>query len=266
MNLKGKTVWITGASSGIGEQLAYVCAEKKAGHLILSARRESSLTGISDKCRKTGTRCTIIPFDLAIHHEVESAAQQLIDTAVVVDLLILNGGVSQRAISLETSDETARRIMEINFFSTVTLSRKLVPDMIKNGGGAIAVTSSITGKFGFPLRSVYAASKHALHGFFETLRLEHKDDNIGVTIVCPGRVRTDISVNALTGGGSAHGQMDEGQAKGISARKCAEQYIRAIERNKKEVLIGSGAELAMVYLKRLFPALFFKIASKIKAT
>lgn len=264
MNFKGKTVWITGASSGIGEQLAYSCA-KRGAKLILSSNQFKELNTVKENSKKLGAVCYAIPFDLSNPKEVKETAQKILDQHAVIDVLINNGGISQRANTLETSIETVRKIMEINFFSAVILSKSVVPAMIKNGGGVIAVTSSITGKFGFPLRSTYAASKHAVLGFFETLRLENKPNNIQVTIAVPGRVQTNISVNAITKDGSVHGKMDDGQSGGVSPEVCAEKYIRAIEKNKREVLIG-GKELMMVHIKRFFPALFYKMATRIKAT
>ena len=137
--------------------------------------------------------------------------------------------------------------------------------MIASGGGVIAVTSSLTGKFGFPLRSAYSASKHALHGFFETLRLEYKKNNIKVTIVCPGLINTNISYKALAKGGVLHGKMDKKQENGMPVEKCAKLYLQAIENNKKEVLIGKS-DKSMVYLKRFFPALFYKLIGKVNPT
>jgi short-subunit dehydrogenase len=264
MNLDGKTVWITGASSGIGEQLVYACARRGA-KLIISSNQEQQLKTVQSNCEKMGSSCFVIPFDLSVAEQVNSAGLAVINKFKTIDILINNGGISQRASVLETSVETIRKIMEINFMSAVILSKLLLPQMIENGGGVIAATSSITGKFGFPLRSAYAASKHAVLGFFETLRLENKANNIQVTVAIPGRVQTDISVNAVTGKGAVYGKMDDGQSGGISAEACAEQYIKAIEKNKKEVLIG-GKELMMVHIKRFFPALFNKLATKIKAT
>jgi len=264
MNFKGKTVWITGASSGIGEQLVYACARRKA-KLIISSNQESQLKSVKKNCEKMGAECFVVPFDLSKPKEVNDAGLIVLEKFKTIDVLINNGGISQRANVVETSMETIRKIMEINFMSAVTLSKLVLPGMIENGSGVIAATSSITGKFGFPLRSAYAASKHAVLGFFETLRLENKDNNIQVTVAIPGRVRTDISVNAVTGKGAVYGKMDDGQSGGISAEDCAEQYIKAIEKNKKEVLIG-GKELMMVHIKRFFPALFNRMATRIKAT
>lgn len=264
MNFKGKTVWITGASSGIGEQLVYAVA-KRGSSVIISSNEENELKRVKSNCEKKGADCFIVPFDLSSPEQIKEAADLVNSKYTSLDVLINNGGISQRALATATSAETVRKIMEINFMSAVILSTKIVPIMVKNGGGVIAVTSSITGKFGFPLRSAYAASKHAIQGYFESLRLENKANDIQVTIAIPGRVQTPISIHAVTADGTAHGKMDEGQSGGISADVCAERYIRAIENNKREVLIG-GTELMMVHIKRFFPALFNKIASKIKAT
>jgi len=155
--------------------------------------------------------------------------------------------------------------MEINYFANIALTKSVLPQMIKNGGGHIAVTSSLSGLFGFPLRSAYCASKHALHGFYETLRIEHLKDNIKVTIACPDRVRTNISVNAIDSTGKAHGRMDERQDKGITADQCAHEIIRAVKKDKIVVLIG-GFERVSVYLKRYIPSLFYKMILKASIT
>ena len=180
-----------------------------------------------------------------------------------IDYLLLNGGVSQRSLAYDTPIEIDRKLMEINYFGNIALAKAVLPQMIRQQNGHIIVVSSIVGKFGFPLRSAYAASKHALHGFFETLRAEHKKDNIKVTIVIPGRVKTNISINALNKEGKQHGVLDSGQEKGISATSCSKQIIRAIKNNKKEQLIG-GKELFMVKIRKYIPCLFYKIVSEVE--
>ncbi len=137
--------------------------------------------------------------------------------------------------------------------------------VIVQGGGTIAVTSSIDGRFGFPLRSAYASSKFALYGFFETLQAEYHDDGIRVVMVCPGRVQTQISFNALEGDGKKHGRMDEGQQNGITAEKAARKIVKAIKKQKPEVLVG-GPELLMVHIKRFLPALSRILVRRINAT
>ena len=155
--------------------------------------------------------------------------------------------------------------MQINFFSQVMLTKRMLPYMIKQQSGHVAVTSSITGKFGFPMRSAYAASKHALQGYFETLGLELYDKGIRSTIACPGRINTNISVNALEGSGKQYGKMDQGQSGGMAADVCARKYLRAIEKNKWETYIGNK-EILMVWFKRYIPTVFRRMARKISAT
>ncbi|MFC2114144.1 SDR family NAD(P)-dependent oxidoreductase, partial [Bacteroidota bacterium] len=259
-----KIVWVTGASSGIGEGIAYRLADEKA-RIIISAPDMDNLEKVQKNCIDKGAECRAVYLDLGSRESIKTAFETVRQEFGKVDVLISNGGVSQRTYALDTSEELTRRIMEINYFGTIDLTLKVLPLMIENGGGKLAVTSSISGKFGFPLRSIYASSKHALHGFFETIRLEHLKNNIGVTIVCPGRVKTNISLNALTKDGSAYGKMDPGQAGGVSVEHCAKKYLDAIRKGKKEVLIG-GKELVPVYLKRFFPSLFYALISNVKAT
>jgi short-subunit dehydrogenase len=259
-----KVVWITGASSGIGEALAIEFA-KQGAQLILSSNQLSDLESVNKKCCDLGAECFTQFLDVTEIDKMQLITENLIAKFGKIDVLVNNAGISQRALVIETPIEVDRKIMEIDYFGTIALTKTVLPFMIKNGGGYIAVTSSISGKFGFPLRSAYAAAKHALHGFFETLRAETYEQNIKVLIAFPGRIKTDISMHALTKDGTAHGKMDEGQNTGISAEKCAKQYINAIRKDKKEVLIGAS-ELLMVYIHKFLPNLFYKLARKINPT
>lgn len=262
MQLTKKTIWITGASSGIGEALSIELA-KKNNTLIISGRNEGRLQNIRQICENNGSKTQVIPFDLSNEEDVKQAAEKVLSLYPNIDVLINNGGISQRSLINETSSVVDRKIMEINYFSNIKLTKMALPYMLSNGGGQIAVTSSITGKFGFPMRSSYSASKHALHGFYETLRLEMKKENIAVNMICPGRIKTNISYHALNKEGKEHGKLDKGQKNGMTAEKCAKKIIRGMEKDKKEILVG-GKELIMVYLKRYFPALFYKIAGAIR--
>lgn len=264
MIFKDKTCWVTGASSGIGEALAYELA-KQGAKLIISSNDPQELERVKANCLKINSFCEAIPFDLSNPIEVKLAAQNTTRKFGPIFLLINNGGISQRSLAVDTPIEIDRKIFEIDFFSYVALTKSVIPGMISAREGFIAATSSISGKFGFPLRSAYAAAKHAIQGFFETIRIELLPHNIGVTIAYPGRVNTKISVNAIDKDGKSHGVMDSGQANGISAEECAKQYLKAIAKRKTEVFIG-GKELLMVHIKRLFPSIFFRIITKIKHT
>lgn len=265
MNFKDKVIWLTGGSSGIGEALAYALL-KEGATVIISSEDHPGLVRVQSTCdAESRSRCHVVPVDLTRMDTIETIVREQIQQFGRIDILINISGISQRSLVKETPMEVYRKIMEINYFGTIALTRAVLPYMIARGGGHILATSSIVGKFGFPLRSAYSSAKHALHGFFETLRFETMNENIRVTLLVPGRVQTNISRHALTKEGKEHGKMDTGQATGITAEKAARQIIKAIRRNKKEALIG-GKERIMVCLKRYLPNLFYKIASKIDPT
>ncbi len=262
-HLSGKNIVITGASSGIGEDLA-IELSKYHNNIIITGRKTEILKKNEEKCKKNGSNCFSVIMDLENSESIENAANFISEKFNKIDLLINNAGISQRSLVRETEMSTFRKIMEINFFGTIFFTKLLLKKLL-DGDGRIAVVSSISGKFGFPLRSGYGASKHALHGFFEALYLEEYKNGLKLTMILPGRVKTNISFNAITADGNRYGKLDKGQAEGISSQLCAKKIIKAIDKEKKEVLIG-GKEILMVYIKRFFPELFFKIAKKIKPT
>jgi dehydrogenase/reductase SDR family member 7B len=250
---KNKRVWITGASSGIGEALAYAFADKGA-HLILSARNEQELNRVSAAC--VGAASVYIqPLDLSRHDTLQNIAESVLKKVGKIDILLNNGGISQRSLAHETTLEVDKKLMDVNYFGTVALTRAVLPNMLLHQLGHIVTITSLMGKFGAPLRSSYAASKHALHGFFDSLRAEIGDTPIQVTMICPGYVRTNISINALTAGGRAQGTMDDATDKGMAPEKLAEKILVAIEKGKLEAYFG-GKEVIGVYLKRFVPTWF----------
>jgi len=260
---ENKVIWITGASSGIGEACVYELSKQHA-KLILTALEKDILQQVKEKCLLLGAKeVQTLPADLSRLETVEQLTEKAWNIFGTIDLIYNNAGISQRATTIDTSFEVMKKIMDVNYFSPVIITKTLLPKMIENGGGQIAVTTSISGKFGFPLRSVYCSSKHALYGFFETVASEYYHDNIRVTIVCPGRVQTNISFHALEKDGTPHGTLDPGQLKGVTAEQAAKKIIHAFERKKPEILVGKS-ELLMVYIKRFFPKLCRKLTRKIK--
>lgn len=257
------SVWITGASSGIGAACAYRYAAEGA-RLVLTSSSAERLDAVAVKCRGLGAEeVTVLPYDLTCLDEIDALVEKAWNAADGIDIVMLNAGVSQRTNVEDTSMEMIRKIMEINYFAPVAIAKALLPKMIGRGGGRIVVTTSIAGRFGFPLRCGYSSSKFALYGFFETLQAEYHKDGIKVTIVCPGRVSTNISRYALDKGGKPHGVMDPGQAGGMSAEAAARIIVKAVAKGKREVLVGRK-ELLMVYIKRFFPGLCAGLARKIK--
>lgn len=260
---KDKIVWITGASSGIGEELAKQFNAAGA-FVVLSARRAEKLEEVRSSLQFPD-KSMVVPMDLEKPDEFEKLTKEVVDSCKRIDILINNGGLSQRGEAGETSLEIDRKIMEINFFGSIALTKAVLPVMRRQNSGHIVALSSIAGKFGFFLRSAYSASKHALQGFYESLLLEEAKNNIHVTIAFPGKINTNISVSALNSSGDSHGEMDHNQATGMPADVCAKKLIRAIGKKKKSILIGNK-EILAVYIKRYWPWLFWRIISKQKAT
>jgi len=230
---------------------------------VISARRESELQKVLNENKHRKAKIHLLVFDLLAINDFKEHTAAIIKQFGSIDVLFNNGGISQRSLALETPLEIDRKIMEVNFFSNIELTKCVLPFMLAKKRGTIAVTSSISGKFGYYQRSGYAASKHALHGYYESLYLENRLQGIHVTMICPGSIKTNISYNAINKEGKPAGVSEERLKKGMDAQVCAQQIISAVAKNKKEVLIGKK-ELIPVYLKRYFPSLFWRIIQRIK--
>jgi len=262
MSWNDRRVWITGASSGIGEALARVL-DRRGARLVLSARREDKLRELRTALSRPDDH-QVLPLDVT---DTDRAAEH-VQAAFAhgpVDVLIHNAGVTQRSRVADTDVSVDRRLMEVNFLGAVALTKAALPAMLERGTGHFVVVSSLVGKISTPLRSGYSASKHALHGFFDALRAELHDRGIRVTMVCPGFIRTSITLHALTGDGSEQGTMDDAQAHGMDPEACAERIVRAVEREAREVLVG-GSEVWAVRLHRFFPGLFHRMIRKARVT
>ena len=266
MSLQGKVIWLTGASSGIGEALAYELARKKV-RLILSSRRKEELERVKGNCHPLAQpEIKLLPFDLA-----ESSNLQLITEAAVhlfghIDILINNGGISQRSLAKDTQINVDRKIMEVDYFGTLSITKYLLPHFLKRKSGHFVVVTSAMGIIGTPYRSGYAAAKHALHGFFDSLRAElwKESKKIYVTLVCPGWVHTSVSLNAMMGDGTKLNQMDSTTQDGLDPKVFAKKMVSAIDKKKNEVYIGGTREVMAIYAKRFFPNLFARIVRTAK--
>lgn len=261
--MNNKIVWITGASSGIGEALVYELNAAGA-KLIISSRNRDELFRVKQKCRNQ-IDVHVLSLDLEDSESLPAKATDALRIYGHIDVLINSGGISQRALALDTDLKTEQRFMDINFWGTVILSKAVLPQMIQRNTGTIVCVSSLVGKFGTRFRSAYSASKHALHGYFESLRIELDNPNVHIMLACPGFIKTKVTINALTADGSAQGTMDTAQENGMAPEECAKQIVNAIKQKKEEVYIG-GKETKGVLLKRIFPAYFAKMIKKAKVT
>jgi len=256
--IREKTIWITGASSGIGRALAIQLARENK--LILSSRNLDELEVTKSRCASSKVHLELL--DLADFDSHHSIVARIIKNHGAIDHLIHCGGISQRSLVKDTLLSVDEKLIRINYLGTVSLTKAILPHFLKEKQGHFTVITSLTGVFASPYRSGYAASKHALHGFFDSLRAELEDQGILVTLAAPGFVKTKVSINALTGDGNSLGSMDDAQAKGISAEACAQKTIRAIARNKREVYIGRESYAA--YVKRYLPGVFAHLIKKAK--
>lgn len=264
MSFTNKVVWLTGASSGIGKATALALSENDA-KLIISSRNIKKLEEVRMLC-KTPENVKILQVDLDDYHNLEKLVQEAISLFGRIDILINNGGISQRALAIDTDLIVDKQLFKTNYFGTVALSKALLPYFVARKSGHFVVITSVVGKIGTPLRSSYAASKHALHGFFDSLRAEIYKDNIDVTLVCPGYVNTNVSMNALTGDGTAQNSMDKKTAAGLAPDYFAKKLLKAIRNKKQEVVIGGVLEKLSVYVKRFFPRILATMVRKLAVT
>lgn len=257
MDLKNKIIWITGASSGIGEALAYTCANEGA-RLIISARREEELKRVASNCKTDQKNILVLPLDLENTSAIEEKVNQVVQQFGRIDVLINNSGIGHRTKGVSTPTEIDRKVMEVNFFGTVNLTKAVAKQMQKQKSGKLVVVISIMGKYGMPLYTAYSASKHALYGYFESLRQELFHDNVKVLIVSPGFINTDVSTKLLREDGSAYGIKSDAQEKGMSAEDCARGIVKAIKSNRDHKYVGKY-EVFSVYVKQYFPRLFYSL-------
>ncbi len=261
MRFANQVVWITGASSGIGEATAYAFAREGA-RLVLSSRRADELERVRRACVRPDDHC-VVPLDLTRNESFPLAVAEVLARRGHIDVLINNGGVSQRSLASAAEFAVERALMEVNYFGPVALTKAVLPSMQARRAGHIAVVSSVMGYVGTPGRSTYAAAKHALHGYFDSLRAEIWRDGIAITLICPGYVKTAVSANALGPRGARYDRTDCTHSAGITAEKCAAAIVRGVARRREEVYVG-GSEVAGIYVKRFAPWLLSRIVRRMK--
>jgi len=264
---KDQVVWITGASSGIGEALALQFADEGA-RLVLSARRKPELERVRQLCLQRGLGADsvrVLPLDVTDHDALPGAVQEVLAAYGSVDMLINNAGISQRSRCIDTGMDVYRQLMEVDVLGQIALTKAVLPVMYRQASGHIVITSSVAGKLGAPYRTGYCAAKHAVMGFFDALRAEVAQAGIRVTTITPGFVQTNISVHALQADGSEFGKVDSDIAGGMDVTRCAEVIMEGFRRGKPEIAVGEGMEMKALWLKRFFPSKVFRLVEKMAA-
>jgi len=257
MNFGHKVVWIIGASSGIGAGLAKTLAIHGA-RLIITSRDYAALQSLEELVENR-TSCTILPADMTDNARLPQVVERAISAYGHIDIVIHSAGVGQRSAAIDTQLSVYQQLMTVNFFGPLAITQYLLPHFKRQGHGHVVAISSMSGLMGFPLRSGYAASKHALKGYFETLQVEHTLNNFYVTIVSPGRIKTGLSLSALTGDGAPYDKMDKGQLNGIPVDECVIRILKAVSRKKKHVIIARSERL-LYWLRILIPPAYYRIA------
>jgi len=262
-----KIVWVTGASSGIGEALAKNFASCGA-RVVLSARNAAELERVRQECIAAGANDTdvlVVPLDIVDYDAMPAAVEKVLHTFSRVDMLINNAGISQRSYCLETEMDVYRTMLEVNVLGQIALTKQVLPVMVEQGSGHLVVTASVAGKLGAPLRTGYCAAKHAVMGFFDALRSEVAHQGIRVSTVVPGFIRTNISNNALKGTGEATGKMDEDIDSGMAVDECAQVIVLGLAEGSEEIAVGNGPEMSLLDLKRENPTQVFRVAEGMAA-
>lgn len=263
MFFKDKVVWITGASSGIGESLAYAFA-RQGTRLVLSARRTEELQRVKAACNVADEKVLILPLDVSDTESIPQHAKQVYDRFGRVDILVNNAGLSHWTKVKDLSLEVVHKIFNVNFFGGVALTKAVLPAMLENKQGHIVVISSVLGKMVVQKQAAYNASKHALQGFYDTLRLEVAAEGIKVLLVCPGFVRTNVAKNSLNKDGEAINKDNDKILNGLDPNYVADEVLKAIEKNRDEIVLAGRLERSAILLKRLAPALFARMMRKRK--
>jgi dehydrogenase/reductase SDR family protein 7B len=253
--LQSKTIWITGASSGVGEGMATVF-HRAGADIIISGRREAELERVKASCDNGAGSITVVPFDITRAAEREAAAGSVLEQFPRIDILVNNAGIGQRSLANETALDVDRAVMEVDFFAPVALTKLILPRMIEQQSGLMMVTSSVAGKHAVPFHSAYCAAKHALHGYYDTLRIEHLKDNIDVMLLVIAGIRSNVFEHALTGDGSEYGKSDYMNSSGMTAEACAERVVEAIVNHEPEVIISIEEAIQAMHLKNKDPAAF----------
>jgi len=254
VKLHGQVIWITGGSSGVGEGMAKVF-HREGAELILSGRREAELERVRGECGGSG-KIHLVPFDIADAGQRDVAADDVLERFPRLDILVNNAGIGQRSAAIDTLPSVERRIMEVDFFGPVELTKRVLPRMVAQGSGHLVVTSSVAGKHAVPHHSAYCAAKHALHGYFDTLRVEHLKDNIHVTLLVIAGITSNVFKHALTADGSEYGQSDWDTGHGISAEACAERVADGILNREHELVIGIEQALQAMQIRQQDPQAF----------
>lgn len=251
-SLLNKVVVITGASSGIGRSTA-VEAAKRGAKLVLAARNYAALEETAAMCMPSAQGISLFKADISLEADCKVLIQHSIDVFGQIDVLINNAGISMRALFLETDLAVIKKVMDINFWGTVYCTKYALPHLLKSHGSVVGV-SSIAGRKGLPGRTGYSASKFAMQGFLEALRIEHLHDGLHVLMAFPGFTASNIRQTALSSDGSQQGESPREEGKMMQSSIVAEHLLNAVEKRKRTLTLTAQGKMT-VWLNKFFPGI-----------
>lgn len=253
--MKNKVVVITGASSGIGRALAKEFAAKGA-RLSLGARRTELLDELKSELRES--EILIHKTDVSQEDDCRLLIEETVKHFGQIDVLINNAGISMRALFEEVDLKVIRQLMDVNFYGTVYCSKYALPYLLKTKGSLVGVIS-IAGYVGLPGRTGYSASKFAIRGFLDTIRIENLKKGLHVLVAAPGFTASEVRKVALTNDGSQQGETPRNEDKMMSAEECALHIVKAVEKRKRELILTFVEGKLTVFLGKFFPSLLDKL-------
>ncbi|WP_339508597.1 MULTISPECIES: SDR family NAD(P)-dependent oxidoreductase [unclassified Pseudomonas] len=259
MSFENQIIWITGASSGIGEALTNAFLQQGA-KVILSGRRVEELERVAAQAPE---HCFILPFESTNYPALPNIVERAWAWSGRVDMLINNAGISQRSLALDTHLDVYRQLIEVDYMAPLALTQLLLPKMVARKAGHLAVVSSVAGKVGTPLRSGYSGAKHAVIGYFDTIRAEVEQAyGITVSVILPGSLRTDLAVNALAGDGSARGYSDPNIENGMDVTVAAKLILTGLAERKSAIPIAEGIEAMALKLSAANPEQLYALTAQ----
>lgn len=254
--MKNKTVIITGASSGIGKACAIVFA-KRGANIVISGRNKENLEQAAEEVRKTNAQVLAVHGDVSNENDCKLLIEKTIEKFGCIDILINNAGISMRALFKDLQLDVIRKVMDINFWGTVYCTKYALPYLLKKKGSVVGI-SSIAGYNGLPGRTGYSASKFAMQGFLDALRIENLKTGLHVLVACPGYTASNVRNAALVADGSSQGESPRDEQKMMTAEEVAEEIVTAVEKRKRTIVLTGQGKLA-VWMNKFFPALTDKL-------
>jgi dehydrogenase/reductase SDR family protein 7B len=259
MKMQNKVVVVTGASTGIG----YACAEAfgmAGAQIVLAARSADTLQTACLKLKQKNISCIAVPTDVSVETDCQNLISKAIEAYGKIDILVNNAGISMRSLFIDVDLNVLKKLMDVNFWGTVYCTKHALPYLLKSQGSLLGI-SSVSGKKGVPARTGYSASKFAMEGLLESIRIENLHNGLHVLVVSPGFIATGIRQSSLTSDGTSQKDSPRNEAAMMTPETAASAIVQATSKRKRDLVLTSQGKL-LVFLDKFIPAIMDKIVYK----